>query len=1065
MGERLCNKFLVILLAYGPCLLAQIPVVSFNHLTIDDGLSQNSVNVVFQDSKGFMWFGTQDGLNRYDGYDFLQYRVERTNPNSISNNYIWDLYEDSQHRLWIATFGGGLNCLHLDSGKIQYFKKNTENSEGFPSDRLFSILETSDGILWIGSNEGLIRFNKETHKSEIFLSENSTDDHLKDNYIGIVEADDNGNLWLRSSEGLTFFNTQTLQAEHYQSSPFTKQVKIEDISDIQNINGLIYVLTTDAVIEIDPNFKTDRLLFSSTDITINDRIPSLRKLLVLNNRELIIGTNIGIIRYNADSGKSDIYQSDPEDNKGLTHGYITSLFQSEDNVIWVGTRNGLNILETLHPDFIHIRNIPGKPGLSSKNVNSFIQENDSLFWIGTTDGLNLYNKNTNQFKVFRKSKGKNNLHSNYILCLYKDSRGNKWVGTRSDGLYHIDPNLQFKKKVPYNENATGRSIHFIEESKSGDLWLGTGGAGLWMYNPIKNTIKKYPANKDGSGPAHSYVFTILEDSYGNVWLGTATGGLNLFDPLSERFLYFQHSSNNHHSLSNDLVLSLHEDNEHQLWVGTNGGLNKFIPKLQKDMFKLLQSSSSEKDSLFLNFSKEAGFPNDVIYGILEDDHNALWTSTNKGIVEFDKQAGRVNKAYDISHGLQSNEFNQNGYYKDNSGNFLFGGVDGLNIFNPDSIGGNNYPPKVVITNLLLSNKPVPVRTTSRTDNFTLPKTLASLDDIYLSWKHDMITLNYVGLSYISPEMNKYRYKLEGLKDEWIEAGDLRSVTFTNLSPGDYTFHVQAANNNDIWNTKGASLGIHISTPPWSSWYAYLLYALMLGTLFYLFLKYRIYRATEKLRLLTEIEKARIEERESFRKRSSKDFHDEAGTKITRIALITELVKQQTKGDPQIQEQIRQLSDNLQDLNTGMRDFIWALDPTQDNVYDTLLRFTDFAGKFCELAGVQFNSNEISPELQHEQLNMAQRRHMLLILKESVHNSIKHGNPLLINFTAQIESGKLLLSLKDDGCGFDHTNTSGGNGLKNMKERAEEINAEFEIRTRAGKGCELRLEIPITQLGE
>lgn len=1066
MGRRVYLYAIVLALGFGFAAVAQQPISSFKHITIDDGLSQNSVNCIHQDSYGFMWFGTQDGLNRYDGYEFVQYRTEHKNPNSLSNNYIWDLYEDDDKKLWIATFGGGLNCLDLRTGNLKHFKMDPEQPDGFPSNRIFSIVEQPKGILWIGSNEGIIRFDKSTFKSELFLAEKAKDNTLKDNYVGIVEADQYGNLWLRSESGLTYFNTKTLKAEFFLESPFSKTLTLGDIADIQRVNNKIYVLCKAGLLEINPELKSDKLLLASESLSIDGRIPALRRLLVLNNRQVVIGTNIGLIIHNRHTGKTEIYTSDALDDRSLTHGYVTSLFKSDDEVIWIGTRNGLNKIETLDPDFVHVRNIPGKAGLSSKNVNSFIKVNDSLSWIGTTDGLNLYNNRSNNFKVFRKNDAVyNGLKTNYILTLFEDSKGTIWIGTRSNGFYKINSNYQIEQINPNNADATKTSIHFIDEDKNGTLWLGTGGAGLWKYDPKLNTLKKYAASKDGKGPAHSYIFTILEDSFGNIWLGTPTGGLNLFDPVTEQFLYFQNDPNNPFSLSNDILLSLHEDSQQQLWIGTNGGLNKLLPRLRPNMFAELKSKQLGTDSLFSNFSKDQGFPNDVIYGMLEDDNNQLWISTNKGIVAFDMKSEIVNRSFDISHGLQSNEFNQNGYYKDDQGLFYFGGVDGFNMFHPDSISGNTYVPKVAITSLSLLNEPVEIGNKSNSKVYTLPLNLYCLDELSLSWKHDVITLDFVGLSYVSPEKNKYRYKLEGFKDEWIHAEDARSATYTNLAPGNYIFRVQAANSSGIWNEEGTALRIHISTPPWASWYAYLFYALFLGWLFYLFLRFRINRATEKIRFETQIEKARTQERETFRKRSSRDFHDEAGTKITRIALITELVKQQTKNNPQLQDHINQIGENLQDLNAGMRDFIWALDPSQDNVYDTLNRFTDFAVNFCEIAGIQFNSNEISNDLKALQLNMAQRRHTLLILKEALNNSVKHAKPSLITFKSNMKDLTLDLSLRDNGCGFDMSVTSAGHGLKNMQARAEAMGAFYNLTSKPGVGSEIRLKVLTTRMGK
>jgi len=1051
-------------------LVAQQNILTFKQLTINDGLSQNSVNCIHQDKTGFMWFGTQDGLNRYDGYNFIQYRNERNNPNSISNNYIWDLYEDDDNILWLATFGGGLNSFNLLTEEIKIYKPIPNDSTSFPSNRLFSIIEYPKGILWIGSNEGLIKFNKSTGYSEIFLSEKTEENTLKDNYIGIVSKDEQNNLWLRTNLGLTRFNTTTNTAEYFKQSPFSNTINLGDIYDIKNSENKILVACSAGLIEIDPVQKTDRLLLSATTIKTGNRTPIFQKILLLGNQRFVIGTNVGLIIFNSKTKQHYIYQNEANDIKSLSHNNVLSLLKSKDEIIWIGTRNGLNKIETENPDFIHIRHITGENGLSSKNVNSFMEENDSLLWVGTTNGLNLYNKNNNAFKVFKKNERNNNaLSTNYMLCLFKDSKGNKWVGTRGNGFFKINGSsktgFEFKHIQPKNKKASTISIHFITEDKDGFLWLGTGGQGLWKYNPIENSVKKYTTAKDGSGPNHPYIFTILQDSFDNFWLGTPTGGLNAFNPKTEKFLYFQNNPGNQNSLSNDIILSLYEDNQHQLWISTNSGLNKLIPKLEKNMFDILKKEKQKNnDSLFINFGQEQGFPNEVLYGILEDENQNLWISTNKGLVSFNIQNEKVTKTFDVSHGLQNNEFNQNAYYEATNEQFYFGGVNGFTIFSPENIKGNPYIPPIALTKLSILNETLKVGEKASNTNFILSKSLHNLDEISLSWKDDVITFDFAALSYISSEKNQYSYKLEGFNDNWILSKNTHTTTYTNLDPGDYIFKVRASNSSNVWNQKGTSLKINISSPPWLRWYAYLFYFLALSSVLYVLFRYRINQATRKIKVQAQIEKARIEEREAFRKRSAQDFHDEAGNKITRISLITELAKRNSKGNKEVLSYLDKIEENIQELNSGMRDFIWALDPSNDNLYETLFRFSDFAGKFCEYGEIQFKMNPLPNSLKSINFDMSKRRHLLFILKEALNNTLKYAEATLVELNVTSNATTFTVSLKDDGIGFNSDKISKGSGLKNIKERAESIDANYTLLSEKNKGTELILAFQITQMG-
>ena len=1038
---------------------AQQNISSFKHLSTDDGLSQNSVNTIYQDHRGFMWFGTQDGLNRYDGYDFLQFRNERGNNNSISNNYIWDLYEDENHILWIATFGGGLNSLNLTTNETQHYNKS-QKENSFPSNRIFCIEEDRSGMLWLGCNEGLVQFDKSTKKSKMFLSHETSEGATLDNYVGTLAIDIEDNIWLQSDSGLTRFNTITEEINYFQKSPFSDQILLGDLYDIKCYEDKIYVACGAGLLEIDVKNKTDKLILSASK-THQDTDYLFQEIVRLEKEQFFIGTNKGLIIYNSQNGQIKLLQNEENNDESLSHNNVLSMHQSKDGIVWIGTRNGLNIIETLHPSFEHIRKIKDEEGLSANHVNSFAEEDDELLWIGTTDGLNLINRLDNSCKVFRKDSS--DLESNYVLCLFKDSKDRIWIGTSQNGFYQInrrgDNEVDFVHIKPQNFDASTTSIHFITEDVEGALWIGTGGKGLWKYDPEQNRVKVYDTAKDGTGPSHPYVFSILQDSYNNIWLGTPTGGLNLFDPKTERFLYFQNDPEDLFSLSNDIILSLFEDKDENLWIGTVGGLNKLIKPLRENMYEQFNvDSQNRNDSLFINFDRQNGFPNEVIYGMLQDDNGNLWMSTNMGLVEFNIELEEVVNSFDVSNGIQSNEFNQNGYFKSRNGQMYFGGINGYNVFYPDSISVNNFIPDVLITGLSILNRPVLIDPNSKSEEFTLKKTISELDELNLSWEHDVITLDFAALSYVSPEKNKYRYKLEGLRDEWIEAGYDRSVTYTNLDPGTYVFNVQACNSSGLWNLEGASIQINISTPPWASWYAYLIYVSLIVGFVYSIIRFRIKQATYKLKIQSDLEKARIEEREEFRKRSSQDFHDETGTKITRISLITELAKRNANDPKQVISYLDKVEENIQSLNSGMRDFIWVLDPANDNFYSTLSRFSEFAEKFCQYADIRFKMNTIPGSLLDFPFNMTQRRHLLFILKEALNNAIKYSEADLIEFDVDVQSEAIYISLSDNGIGFEQNEESSGNGLRNMRDRAKAIDSNIEINSEISGGTKIVIGI-------
>ncbi|MCF8379063.1 MAG: hypothetical protein K9H49_05760 [Bacteroidales bacterium] len=1070
------NKFpfILFIIVYLLCCqaFAQQNAVAFKHLTLEDGLSQNSVNCILQDKNGFMWFGTHDGLNRYDGYQFIHYRTERNNKNSLSNNYITDLYEDDEGVLWITTFGGGLNSLNTITGEINRIHMISEDSVLFPTSNLFSITEYPKGTLWIGGGEGLIRLDKKTFRAKIFLASKSADDIYEFNYIGTIIPSKSGVLWLQSNSGLTSFNTTTFTEEHFKKSPFSASVEMGTINDLFKTDEGFLIACTAGLFEINVNNKTDTLLLAAASVDAGDLSLDFQRILPVSKNHFAIGTKLGLIIFNAIANKYTFHQHDALDEKSLSHNNILSLLKSREGISWIGTRNGINILETETPNFIHIRNIPGKNSLSSKNVSSFAQLNDSLFWIGTTDGLNLFNVKSNACAIYRKEDNqKNSLKSNYILCLFKDSKENTWVGTRGGGFYKIEINsdnsIAFKQILPLNDYASPITVHCIAESTDGYIWLGTGGNGLWRYDPDENSMKKYGSVKDGTGLNHTYVFKILEDPFHNLWLGTPSGGLNLFDRETEKFIYFQNNPENDNSINNDIILSLYQDDQNTLWVGTNDGLAKFIPKLSKNIFhEVNELISGGSDSLFSNFGVEQGFPNSVIYGMLEDDKRNLWISTNKGLAVFNMDTEQVIKTYDVSDGLQSNEFNQNAYYKSKEGPFYFGGVNGVNIFHPGSITENSFIPPVVITQFYLFNEPVKVGNDRAEEGFYLEKEIHALNEIDLLWKHNVLTFEFTALSYISPEKNQFSYKLEGFNDKWVDAGHRRSATYTHLDPGNYIFRVKASNNSGVWNETGTSLKIHISAPPWLSWYAYLIYIFLFLLSAYLFVRFRIKKATRDMKVQNQIEKAREQEREVFRKKSAADFHDEAGNKITKITLFTELARSEINNKTQLENYLDKIQLNISELSSGMRDFLWVMDPKHDSLFETLSRLKDFGDSILTETGVSFIIHGMKPEFHKILLSMNTRRDLLQIFKEAMNNCAKYAAADQVALTTFVSEDFIQITLSDNGKGFDYPGDKKNNkyGLSIMQERAKKIGAELSIQTEINKGTTISLKCNMPHLG-
>lgn len=1059
---------LVILVSLPVLITAQTPQLIFHSLADENGQVQSTSQCIIQDKLGFIWFGTQDGLCRYDGYNFKIYKNKPGNPNSLSNNYIWSIHQDKEGILWIGTFGGGLNRFDPITESFTTYRNNPNDPESVSSDRIFKIVEY-DGVLWMGTNDGVYCFDKSTGKSKGFMQSRKNGDRATGNYTGSIVSISTGHVWAYTDSGFVDINAKTLESEFLGKTPFSDGENWGTIYDMLEYNGEVYFATKTGLYSVSPETRVSRHILQSA---FDGRSPDFLKLLLPQGKRFCIGTNMGLIFFDTETGKVDRHVHETTDPGSISHNTITALCRSRDGITWIGTRTGVNMLYREKPNFGLMRSKQGKEKSMHRSLYAMLEDSNGRLWIGSPEGLKVLDRKTGETTIYWKGEGKNSLRSDYILSLREDKAGNVWIGTRQGGVHRVSSenkgklnNLIFERLQSKELDISATSIHYILEDKQGIIWLGTGGGGLLKYSPATNEVKQYYKGEMGKKPSHPFIYNILEDSFGNMWLGTPTGGLNIFDRESERFIYLKNSSDNLNSLSNNIVLCTYEDNKQNLWVATAGGLNKLALPLQPNMFEKLQNADIEKDSLFVRYTADHGFPNEVIYGVLEDNNSRLWASTNKGIACFDPISGRVTKTYERGDGLQHNEFNQNGFLKTKNGELFFSGLEGLNFFHPDSLKDNNYKPPVVFTRFLLFNEPISLHDKGK-HGFNLDKSIEETKELHLSYDHDVLTFEFAALNFVNPGKNQYQYMLEGFDKEWVNAGIKRSATYTNLDAGEYSFRVKACNNEGLWNEEGAAIAIFIPPPPWLSWYAYLIYLLVFVGIMYSYIRYRVQKATLELEVRAQIEKAKTEERESFRKKSSQDFHDEAGNKITKINMFTELARTEARGKKEMLGFLDKIEQNSKELSAGMRDFIWAMDPGKDTLFDTMIRLKDFGDSMFTDAGIYFAVQGLTEEYQKVKLPMDTRRAIVQIFKEAMNNCAKHAKADEMTLSISLKNGELKIELKDNGKGFDMNEESSqkGYGRSIMAERAEKAGASFSLRSKKGAGTIVAFVCNIPHMG-
>ncbi|MEZ4775177.1 MAG: two-component regulator propeller domain-containing protein [Bacteroidia bacterium] len=1060
---NLPGKILFLSILLIPCILygQESPNLRFSHITVEMGLSNGSVNAFLRDRQGFMWVGTSDGLNRYDGNEVRIYEHDPADSSSLSANTVTSLLEVADGSIWVGTSGGGVSVYHPATETFSHYLHNPNDTSSLSNDYVNVIYSGRDETIWVGTNQGLNRFIPLPNGSfEVFSNQNPHQTALSNNTITSLWQDPSGVIWAGTENGLNQL--------HFQPG--------KKYPEVRGFNR-------------NPDHQ---LRLKSLNIKYLYEDPEYR------GQILWVATRNGLHRITLDSGKNYLpvgltyYSGDPEQADSLSENFVTSLVRDESGTLWAGTRGGgLNQLIEGHGKIHFHRHInePSNPtSLGGNRVIALFSDHHGLLWVGLeTNGISqivtrqaiLSSENPGYGSFYHhltSDDTRESIYANVITALYEDKNGNLWIGTEGSGCRRISPDGQVLHFYPDEKNPQSLSHSLVTtftEDREGHIWIGTFG-GLNRYLPEKQGFVRYFAGKDIAGGLNNQrIFATLFDEDGILWIGTRGGGLNRFDPKTEIFTHFLNDPRQPESISNNYVWALEPEGETLIWLATDEGLNlfdkekgtfthfthqrnvvnslsnNFINTLFRDhngtiwvgtdgggLNKMLREGGQV---VFQNYTRKNGLPDNVIYGIEEDQSGNLWISTNQGLSRFSPETNGETyssfKNYDINDGLQSNEFNNGAHFTSPLGKMYFGGMNGYNSFWPDHIQGNPYPPEVVLTRLKILNETVSAGQTLSNGSTPLRESISQTHDLNLTHRDYVVSIEFAALNYIFPGKNRYAYKLEGFDEDWIYTGQDQKATYTNLHPGDYIFKVKACNNDGIWNETGASLSIHVSPPPWKTWWAYSIYFIISGILLAGFIHYR-----DQVRI--SLETARAEEREQVRKNAAADFHDELGNKLTKINLFIELAKRQASQTQQ--PLLQKVENNVQALSDGMRDLIWVLDPDQDSLYDTIVHIKDFGDGLFEHTETRFRTTGISPELEKIRLTLPVRRHLVLIFKEAMNNALKYAGGGDVFFRVHYVEGSLSIEFQDQGKGLDKEGQRTGYGLKNMQERAGKIGATFQI---------------------
>ena len=780
----------------------------FERFSIREGLVQRTVTHVIQDRLGFLWLSTRDGLLRYDGYHFKEFRSDPNRKDSLSSNLVYYIFEDRRGNIWVGTTGGGLNKFDPNTETFVRYQHDPENSDSLSHNNVLVILEDSKERLWIGTEGGgLNRMDPETGTFTRYRHNPVDPNSLSFDTIWHLYEDREGYIWIGTyGGGLDRMDPESKTFKHYRHDPDDPHSLASDTvgAIYEDRQGNLWVGGKGGLNKLDRETgKVKRYAHDPKDLN-SLSTNHVWDIIEGHDGVLWLGTfGGGLVKLDPKTDQIMRYTHNPNDSNSLGSDLIWCLFEDREGILWIGTDgSGLNKFVTRTEAFGHYKKDPGKPvSLAHNSIHSVYDDRNGILWLGNNvGGFQKFDPKTGTATLYTHDPDNpNSLNSNMTNCLTVDRSGMVWIGTYGGGVNRFDPQTEIFTHylhAPDDPNTLSDDrVWTLYEDRAGDLWVGTLG-GLNRMNPQRTRVERFLYDpQDPNSISDDGIWTIYEDQAGNLWVGTYNG-LNKRAPRSNRFQRYFHDPEDPNSLTHNTITSLFEDSEGNLWVGTTGGLNKMDPQAET----------------FIRYTDKDGLASSYIQGVLEDDVGNLWIATQNGLSRFDPDTGAF-RNYDVRDGLQGNKFSR-AFYKTHDGKLVFGGENGINVFAPSSIRDNAYIPPVVLTDFQLFNNPVPIGGDS-----VLQKPIGAVDALTLSYKESVFSFEFAALSYTVSEKNRYRYKMQGFERDWNEVGsDRRFATYTSLPPGNYVFRVLGSNNDGDWNEEGVSLNITITPPWWKTWW-------------------------------------------------------------------------------------------------------------------------------------------------------------------------------------------------------------------------------------------------------
>lgn len=998
----------------------------FDHLTVSQGLSNHIIYDILQDRQGYLWFATDNGLNKYNGYELTIYQRKPGDTTSLAGNAVTCLHEDREGTLWVGTMGQGICRFNQHTETFSCYPNPPNSSQG----AIHTMSDDDRGNLWVSTGQAdLHRMNKRTGKYDSYnfgrlLKKKTVNGERVSPIISQVYCDRSGTIWLCTNNGVYYADRRSVTGKpnqiqfrgyHYDPACSYSISHNQVWEMLEDRTGAFWFCTQMGLHYFDRETGTfTRYSFNSSSVSPPTIDSHLRYLVEDKDGNLWMGTaDDGLIRFDTKQKKFFRFVHDPNERSGLSSNHIRSLQIDRSGILWVGTYgDGIDKMNPLQQPFRHYYPLPSNPNsLSKKFISSIVEDRDGVIWVGTGNGLDRLNKLTGTFTHFRHDpKRPNSLPNRQVQAILEDHDGTLWVASQGDLSKFNRQTGEFitptRNPIRYPYLGKNENIFALYEDRKGLLWLGTNN-GIKSFDRRTGQVVHYVYDPHKAGGiSDAWAISLLEDNWGNLWVGTGSVALNRLDRKTGQFTRYYPSRAKAGSITADAVPGLFQDSKGNMWFGTRGGgLCHF----------------DYKTETFRAYTQADGLADNSVYAITEDHEGQIWLGTSKGLCRFTVETNTFSN-YDANDGLPSAGLGQ-AHCKGKDGTLYFGGDNGFVAFDPRRLTTNQAVPAVVITQIKLFDKSIRNKADDKT--------------IDLNYTENFISFDFAALDYHNPAKNQYAYQLVGLDKDWIYSGSRRYTSYTDLNPGDYIFRVKASNNDGVWNEKGASIRIIIRPPWWKTvWFRALS---TIGLVVMAGMSVRFYTQT-KLRRQHENIIRIIQTQETERQRLAADLHDDLGGTLATIRRRLSDIRQHLR-DPQAAREIDALEPLIQKSGQDLRRIAHNLMPPEFE----RIGLRPALQQLVESQSAKTTRFSFVVAGTERRLPLDVELNIYRIVSELVQNIHKHARAKRAAVQMLYYDDHLSLTVEDDGVGNQEIKNevqSMGIGLKTSSLRAEYIGAKL-----------------------